>query len=249
MKTRFLVHQNVYIILNEKLMAVDHHHQFIQINLFQPGAKVTIGQTEICTPCLMIASNVEHAIQTDFPVITLLVDNFSMLGKQLTHLIQCQHSDKRGYVSLKHIKSHQLWQCFNAKKGDIAQALYELFNSIMCHHEHLTSTLDSRIDNVLTYLNNLDNPEKSLNQFATMVNLSQSRLSHLFAQQVGMPFRSYQRYLRFKRLMPLLAHGYDLTQAAHEVGFSDAAHLSRECKKLFGIQPKQLKGKLTFEQV
>lgn len=248
MKTQFLAYQGIYIVFSDKLMAVEHRHQFIQLNLFQPSANVTIDGKTISPSCIVIASNVEHTLKSESPVITLLIDNFSVLGKKLSHLINCQNCNTNTYICFEQAKSQLLWQFFLEQFGDISDAITELFNSILCHH-NLANTYDPRIDKVLNYLNSENSTETNLSYLASMVSLSKSRLSHLFSQQIGMPYKSYQRYLRFKRIIPLIAKGDDLTEAAYEVGFSDAAHLSRECKKLFGIQPKQLKGHLTFEQV
>lgn len=230
-------------------MANDHRHQFIQINLLSPKAKVTVEQTSINASCLIIAANAHHALKSETPVITILVDNFSVLGKKLTHLINCQNDTNNAYICFENVKSQHLWQYFMQHVGHFDFALTELLNSILCDHAQVKASIDERIEKVLKHLNNPKNTGVSLKYLANLVNLSPSRLSHLLSEHLGMPFKSYQRYLRFQRLMPLLANGYDLTTAAYEADFSDAAHLSRECKTLFGIQPKLLKGRLTFEQV
>ncbi|MGB0987682.1 MAG: helix-turn-helix domain-containing protein [Pseudoalteromonas spongiae] len=249
MKTQFLAYQGIYIAFNDKLMANEHSHQFIQINLLSPQASITVDQKTLSTNCLIIASKVKHTLKSDKPVITILIDNFSVLGKKLTHLINCQKNENNVYTCFEQAKSQYLWQYFIDKTGSFDYAMTEFLNSILCHHAQAKPPTDPRIAKILNHLQQCDSAQLNLSQLAKIVNLSQSRLSHLFSEQIGMPFKSYQRYLRFKRLIPLLANGFDLTKAAHQVGFSDAAHLSRECKKLFGIQPKQLKGTLTFEQV
>ncbi|MFY8351603.1 helix-turn-helix domain-containing protein [Pseudoalteromonas sp. SSM20] len=248
MKTQFLVHQGIYIAFNDKLMADVHRHQFIQINLLSPKAIVTVEQTFINASCLVIAANAHHALKSEAPVITILVDNFSVLGKKLTHLISCQNDTNNAYICFENVKSQHLWQYFMEHTGHFDYALGELLNSLLCEHTQASTIPDARIDKVLAHLNH-NNADVSLKFLANLVNLSPSRLSHLLSEHLGMPFKSYLRYLRFQRLMPLLAGGYDLTTAAYEVGFSDSAHLSRECKTLFGIKPKLLKGRLTFEQV
>ena len=248
MKTQFLVHQGIYIVFNDKLMADVHRHQFIQINLLSPKAIVTVEQTSINASCLVIAANAQHTLKSETPVITILVDNFSVLGKKLTHLINCQTDTNNTYICFENVTSQHLWQYFIENTGHFDYALMELLNSLLCEHIQATTIPDARIDKVLAHLNS-NNADVSLKFLANLVNLSPSRLSHLLSKHLGMPFKSYQRYLRFLRLMPLLANHHDLTTAAYEVGFSDAAHLSREWKTPFGIKPNLLKGRQTFEQV
>ncbi|MBA8950842.1 helix-turn-helix transcriptional regulator [Actinomadura namibiensis] len=76
-----------------------------------------------------------------------------------------------------------------------------------------------------------------LGAVARAVHLSEGRLAHLFTEEVGLPFRPYVRWLRLQRVIELVADGASLTDAAHEAGFADGAHLSRAARKIFGIAP------------
>lgn len=71
--------------------------------------------------------------------------------------------------------------------------------------------------------------------------LSASRLSHLFTQQTGLPFRTYLLWLRLTRAVETVAAGGSLTEAAHEAGFADSAHFSRTFRRMFGVAPAQLR--------
>ena len=85
----------------------------------------------------------------------------------------------------------------------------------------------------------LDGPPVRLSEMARAVNLSESRLAHLFSEEVGLPFRPYVLWLRMRRAMEMVAAGRSLTEAAHEAGFADSAHLSRVSRRMFGIAPSQ----------
>ena len=77
-------------------------------------------------------------------------------------------------------------------------------------------------------------------QIAALLHLSESRLRHVFRQQVGL---SMQRYLLWQRLLTAIAstiRGVSLTQAAHDAGFADAAHLTRTFRATFGITPSSI---------
>ncbi|MFC4373399.1 helix-turn-helix transcriptional regulator [Nocardia halotolerans] len=76
-----------------------------------------------------------------------------------------------------------------------------------------------------------------LGEVARRVQLSESRLAHLFSAEVGLPFRAYVRWLRMQRAVRLVAAGRTLTEAAHGAGFADSAHLNRVCHSMFGAAP------------
>ena len=75
---------------------------------------------------------------------------------------------------------------------------------------------------------------------AAHVELSVSRLQHLFREQLGITLTEYARWQRIKRAGLSLQHGYSLTEAAHFGGFADSAHFSRTFRAMFGLPPSAL---------
>ena len=68
-----------------------------------------------------------------------------------------------------------------------------------------------------------------------MACLSESRFSHLFTKETGLPFRTYVLWRRLMQAVERRAAGATLTEAAHQAGFSDSAHFSRTFLRMFGI--------------
>ncbi|MEV0298466.1 AraC family transcriptional regulator [Nocardia sp. NPDC050710] len=79
----------------------------------------------------------------------------------------------------------------------------------------------------------------SLGELATAVAMSPSRLSHLFAAQVGLPYAAWRRWTRLQLAVSTVRVGGSLTEAAHAAGFADSAHLTNTCRDLFGITPTE----------
>ncbi|MGY2011386.1 helix-turn-helix domain-containing protein [Nocardia gipuzkoensis] len=79
----------------------------------------------------------------------------------------------------------------------------------------------------------------ALGELARRVAMSPSRLSHLFAAEVGLPYAAWRRWTRLRRAIDQVRAGRSLTEAAHAAGFSDSAHLTRTCRDLFGITPTE----------
>lgn len=74
----------------------------------------------------------------------------------------------------------------------------------------------------------------SLDELAQQVALSPGRLMHAFTESVGIPLRPYLAWLRLQRAVVAMSGGRTLTEAAHEAGFSDSAHMSRAFRRMFG---------------
>lgn len=101
--------------------------------------------------------------------------------------------------------------------------------------------LDPRLSRALDYIrSNIRNP-LSLSDVASSVALSESRFRHLFVAGTGSSFRAYLLWLRINLAIEAVISGASWTEAAHEAGFADSAHLTRTHKRMFGIEPTALR--------
>jgi AraC-like DNA-binding protein len=85
--------------------------------------------------------------------------------------------------------------------------------------------------------------ERPLAQIARDVGLPSARVSHLFNEQLRLPLRSYQAWRRTTVAWELFAFRNDLslTQAAHEAGYADSAHMSRTWQRQYGVSPSYMR--------
>ena len=99
---------------------------------------------------------------------------------------------------------------------------------------------DPRILRAVAHIaSHLDRP-LTLEEVAEEACLSPSRFRHLFVEQTGMALRPYMLWRRLVRVFELLMGGETLSSAAHRAGFADAAHLTRTCRRMFGVPPSAL---------
>lgn len=99
--------------------------------------------------------------------------------------------------------------------------------------------LDARLSRALDILDTDD--DQSVRVCAARVGLSESRLTHLMVDELGAPPRTWRRWLKLRRAIgATVLRGTNLTQAAHDAGFTDSAHLTRTCKQLTGVLPSQM---------
>jgi AraC-like DNA-binding protein len=80
----------------------------------------------------------------------------------------------------------------------------------------------------------------SLPKLAGIAGLSRSRFMHAFTESVGIPVRPYILWLRVQLAACELIDGASITAAAYRAGFSDAAHLTRTFRRMFGTTPSDL---------
>lgn len=73
---------------------------------------------------------------------------------------------------------------------------------------------------------------------ASLSRLSESRFSHLFASEMGLPFRHYRSWLQARIFVLTLPRHRSLTTHALDTGFYDSAHLSNRFQKLVGLSPR-----------
>ena len=83
-----------------------------------------------------------------------------------------------------------------------------------------------------------DIPERRA--LAQIAGLSESRFSHWFSEQTGLPLRSYRKWLRLVCGLQQMQQGQALTSIAHQAQFSDQAHFTRTCVQMFGVKPSDL---------
>jgi AraC-like DNA-binding protein len=109
--------------------------------------------------------------------------------------------------------------------------------------------MDHRVRAALDYLQSQPLKNVAASELANEIHLSESRMAHLFKQQVGIPVRRYLMWLRLMDAIECAFAGNSLTVAAAHAGFSDSAHFSRTFQDMFGIQPSLVIQHSQFVQV
>src|ERR1041385_4055837 len=110
------------------------------------------------------------------------------------------------------------------------------------------TSMDTRVNVVISYL--ADNLHRDLNSesLAPLVNLSSSRLRHLFKAQTGLSFNSYIRSLRMQKAKEMLENSFlNVKEIMFTVGVKDESHFVRDFKQAYGLSPAKYRAnRLTF---
>jgi len=126
--------------------------------------------------------------------------------------------------------------------------IIELLSSLLPEGSGLAQ-IDHRVRAALDYLQSQPMKNIAAREVADAVHLSESRLAHLFKQQVGIPVRRYLMWLRLMDAIEYAFAGNSLTDAAARAGFSDSAHFTRTFQAMFGVQPSAVVQHSQFIQV
>lgn len=167
--------------------------------------------------------------------------------------------ESQDYLTLKDAMLDGEWQCLyglpdelklldalcelwrrDADAGAISELLDRLIPTSGGEDRQL---LDERVRRVTELMKADLNRSHSLEELARHVNLSPTRLVHLFKEQVGVPIRRFRQWHRMRVVAASIAKGSTLTDAALGAGFSDSSHFSRAFRNMFGMAPSSIFGR------
>lgn len=102
--------------------------------------------------------------------------------------------------------------------------------------------VDMRVLKATDYLAKHIRSSDSVAAVASLCNLSESHLSHLFQQYFGVGVHKYRSNLRLQRAKKLLATtGESIAQIAEAVGYEDPAQFSKFFSKNIGYSPREFR--------
>ena len=105
-----------------------------------------------------------------------------------------------------------------------------------------SSSIDDRIAMVLELMVSSSIRSVSVESAAAVLNISSSRLRHLFKEQVGIPFHKYEIMMRLERVRLLLrTTDCSVKEAARMLGFVDMSNFSHMFKRTYGVTPGSVK--------
>jgi AraC-like DNA-binding protein len=80
-----------------------------------------------------------------------------------------------------------------------------------------------------------------ITELAARLGISATRLTHLFADDLGFAPRRYRTWGTLRRALALMVQAErSLTEIAHEAGFADSSHMSRAFAAMLGVPPSAI---------
>jgi AraC-like DNA-binding protein len=146
----------------------------------------------------------------------------------------CQLLDREAFSSVDEL----LQRAYLGQLGiRHAQELLEKIIAITVRYLPRPRKIDARSEQILDMLQ--EKPDCQLSELANAIGVSHERMSYLFTQVIGLPWRSFQLWQKVRAVGAAIGSGRRLTEIAITAGFSDAAHLSNTWHQTFGAAPSR----------
>jgi len=181
---------------------------------------------------VFIASDIEHTIYSkNGDMLLFLFDTTSKMAKSITekflgkNLSACIDKDIVDLMS-------GIWK----ECGDnLREADKRLLAACGIRSDNET-LVDERVRKVLDYLESSSSIGGNImERLCTEVCLSESRLSHLFKEQMGIALGRYLVLEKMKKGYLQYVQTGNITNAALNAGFDSPSHFAATCKRMFGI--------------
>ncbi len=232
---KFDINKGIYQFeLNELETTVHSHPAFEIIFSKNRGIELEIGNTTYLNASFVILEpNTLHKVKyNEANVLVVMMEcNTVFLQKFLSKF---DINLSKGVYVEKEVKDRTV----------LIQELIDTF-----YHSKLSMATDERIQQCLEHLNSSSSTYTTLiEDLKSKTYLSDSRLSHLFKQELGISIKKYYVWSNLKKAFKAVIYDEkNMYQAAIENGFYDQAHLSKAFKQMLGITPSDVYNSRTLQ--
>jgi len=205
-----------------------HRHHAVQCCIALNGQlQIRSLKSDRWQPCqtAIIGANVPHSIMNpDGPICLLYLEKTSNDYHSILDYQQVTGVDPEAPLILEDpIPQNVLDLLMAAVSSQIdsrhANELRETCLQIFHGQISTQIPIDARISLLLKHLHEQPGRQFTGVELANLVNLSESRMQHLFKRQIGIPIRRYVLWVRMRHVLELTLTGVSVTSAAHEAGF------------------------------
>jgi len=212
----------------------EHRHHLVQVALgLYHDFTLTIEGSEHKACEALLRAGVMHRVGSpDAPVCMVLFDADSSFAASVEKSL----AGEVFKVFSEPMVSGKLRKVFNSEKSlpsgeELDGLVANLFGTESLNEQKKNPAMEE----LLEHLKSSEGKRCSAAEGAARIGLSESRMLHRFTEYTGIPFRRYLLWLRLRDAIDCITGGMNFTDAAHEAGFSDSAHLSRTFVDTFGM--------------
>jgi AraC family transcriptional regulator len=200
-------------------------------------ARVEAAGPWIETGAALFAPNQVHQIDCAGATLAHLFAELPQRGLRIETALQPQYQSLPDFTTVRAAIDAA---CAGRLEIDIAEHAVRQWLDCALPAAPAHDRFDPRIGGTLDWLAANPGAHPDGATLAARVHLSESRFTHLFRQQTGLPLARYHLWTRLLAGVEAVAGGDNMTNAAHRAGFSDLAHMSRTFRATFGVMPSQL---------
>ena len=212
---------------------------------------VTIGINNIECGGVIINSNILHTVSCDFQ--RHLVFSFEE-ASNVSGNIESNYLRKSDFCLLCPVVVDAIRREFTLfNLSDATADYYNMYHKILVLlglQLNQCMITDKRIMKALELIKG----KKGINndiikEILEVIDISQSRFSHLFKEQVGLPLSSYLVMIKLKKAYQYIFEGCNVTNAALIAGFDSSSHFAATSKDMIGLSAKNISQDCRFIEV
>lgn len=129
------------------------------------------------------------------------------------------------------------------------EALFDELDEILIGSLRRSPPVESYIDSVVRHVE-AHHGGVRIDDIAVRFGKSRRQMERVFLQTTGVPLKFFCMIARLRHAADLIIHpaSRSLTAVAHDSGYSDQAHMTRDFRRLAGVSPGQLRADDAFFQ-
>ncbi len=231
------------LLIGDSLEDDEHRHHALQITINLEPSEFTLRQSdsEFATQGVVIRPNApHHVVSSDSWRAVLLLDPQTQYSQQIKQrFLAAANLCSLGAEDLDFFRAQLHDFPAQAQSIEAADKVISAIIDRLAGPVHYPE-MHPRVEKALSYIHHAQGKALTLQQLAEHVFLSESRLSHLFKEEIGIPIQRYLLWYKVAQTAFNIGRGMSLTDAAEEAGFADSAHFSRTFRATFGVTPSQI---------
>lgn len=212
-----------------------HAHHAVQLVWVRDGSlRVGLGARSARGRAFLVPGNVEHSFEAEGQTLALMLfERHGPRGSALHRLALARAGEDLGQ-QLDAVTFPSL----SSPADEMSSFAERVVDALGADRER--SPLSPHTRRALEYIESTLEGTPRLRDVALQIGTSETRLTHVFTREVGLPFRRYVLWARIKRAVEAVRHGSTATHAASVAGFADSAHLARTFRAMFGMPPSKV---------
>lgn len=225
-----------FIAISDRIEADCHKHWLLQMFLSShKNLNIEVNGQRIFCNAILVNIDTPHMFYTEGEShFTMLIDPTTELGCMMRGLLM-----NHPFYIFPHEETIVMQRAFKEASIQNRNADFlSLVQSIILQFTYNdVVNFDNRVMKVLSLLNDRVYEEKfhGIKYFSKEAGLSESRLSHLFKEETGVPLKSYIVLSKLQRAYESIFNGQPITTAALNAGFDSPSHLAYTNKMMTGM--------------
>jgi AraC-like DNA-binding protein len=241
LKTMIYARDDVVFVFRRELYAKPHAHHALQLTVAaaKSSFNVILNRETHTTSGILIDQDYLHLVagQSEW-VGTLLINPETAVA----HTLRPHYLANHPFFQLDNSTTTKIQSLlFSICRMNVSSAevneIWEGITAVLNLNPPPVPAIDPRIQEALKIVEEQEAYKISAQKLADQLALSQSRMAHLFKEDLGIPLRRYLLWHKLLAGLQAASEGQSLTEAAHNAGFTDLAHFSHTCHTMFGFWP------------